>query len=215
MLVAGILDASASTMSRAATPARTRPTLPSSRRSGRTRAVFTAFGMTKRPGSASPTIPASAPSSTRRPRRSALSPRPGTTTSAPSRSKTTEEENLDGIRQSVAAARAAGKEVLLDCEHFFDGYKANPDYALACAKAAYDEGARWIVLCDTNGGTMPEEVGRSSLRSPRSSPATISAFMPITTPSRRSPIRLPRSVPAPATSRARSTASASAAATPT
>ena len=58
----------------------------------------------------------------------------------------------------MAAAREAGREVLLDCEHFFDGYKANPDYALACAKAAYDAGARWVVLCDTNGGTLPEEV---------------------------------------------------------
>jgi 2-isopropylmalate synthase len=70
----------------------------------------------------------------------------------------TDEENLEGISQSVAAAREAGKEVLLDCEHFFDGFKANPDYALACAKAAYDAGARWVVLCDTNGGTLPEEV---------------------------------------------------------
>jgi 2-isopropylmalate synthase len=69
-----------------------------------------------------------------------------------------EEENLDGIRQSVAAAREAGREVLLDCEHFFDGYKANPGYALACAKAAHAAGARWVVLCDTNGGTLPEEV---------------------------------------------------------
>ncbi|HZP21776.1 MAG TPA: citramalate synthase, partial [Bauldia sp.] len=72
--------------------------------------------------------------------------------------QTTGEENLDGIRQSVAAAKQAGKEVLLDCEHFFDGYKANPEYALACARAAYDSGARWVVLCDTNGGTLPEEV---------------------------------------------------------
>ncbi len=44
------------------------------------------------------------------------------------------------------------------CEHFFDGYKANPQFALACAKAAYDEGARWVILCDTNGGTLPAEV---------------------------------------------------------
>ena len=70
------------------------------------------------------------------------------------------EENLDGIRDSVATARAAGREVMLDCEHFFDGYKANPDYALACARAAYEAGARWVVLCDTNGGTLPDEVGR-------------------------------------------------------
>ncbi len=60
----------------------------------------------------------------------------------------------------MRAAREAGREVLLDCEHFFDGYKANPGYALACAKAAYDAGARWVVLCDTNGGTLPEEVER-------------------------------------------------------
>ncbi len=69
-----------------------------------------------------------------------------------------EEENLDGIRQSVEAAIEAGREVLLDAEHFFDGYKANPAYALACAKAAYEFGARWVVLCDTNGGTLPDEV---------------------------------------------------------
>ena len=62
------------------------------------------------------------------------------------------------IRQSVEAAVFAGKEVLVDCEHFFDGYKANPEYALACAKAAHDSGARWVVLCDTNGGTMPAEI---------------------------------------------------------
>src|SRR6476660_7765438 len=72
--------------------------------------------------------------------------------------ETSDEENLASIRDSVRAATAKGREVLLDCEHFFDGYKANPAYALACARAAYDAGARWVVLCDTNGGTMPEEV---------------------------------------------------------
>src|ERR1700726_424645 len=71
--------------------------------------------------------------------------------------ETTEDENLASIRDSVRAAKAKGREVLLDCEHFFDGYKANPAYALASAKAAYDEGARWVVLCDTNGGTLPHE----------------------------------------------------------
>ncbi|GLS33023.1 2-isopropylmalate synthase [Mesorhizobium albiziae] len=70
----------------------------------------------------------------------------------------TNEENLDAIRASVEAAVAAGKEAMVDCEHFFDGFKANPDYALACAKTAYDAGARWVVLCDTNGGTQPSEV---------------------------------------------------------
>ena len=68
------------------------------------------------------------------------------------------EDNLESIGASVEAARAAGKEALVDCEHFFDGFKANPDYALACARTAYDAGARWVVLCDTNGGTQPAEV---------------------------------------------------------
>ena len=68
------------------------------------------------------------------------------------------EDNLECIAASVEAARAAGKEALVDCEHFFDGFKANPDYALACARTAYDAGARWVVLCDTNGGTQPAEV---------------------------------------------------------
>jgi 2-isopropylmalate synthase len=72
--------------------------------------------------------------------------------------ETTEEENIASIRDSVRAAKAQGREVLLDCEHFFDGYKAKPAFALACAKAAYEEGARWVVLCDTNGGTLPHEV---------------------------------------------------------
>ncbi|NTG49123.1 citramalate synthase [Agrobacterium rhizogenes] len=70
----------------------------------------------------------------------------------------TNEENLESIAESVKAAVGAGKEALVDCEHFFDGYKANPTYALACAKTAYEAGARWVVLCDTNGGTQPPEV---------------------------------------------------------
>ena len=74
--------------------------------------------------------------------------------------ETTENENLASIRDSVRAAKAKGREVLLDCEHFFDGYKAKPAYALACAQAAYEEGARWVVLCDTNGGTLPHEIER-------------------------------------------------------
>ena len=72
--------------------------------------------------------------------------------------ETTNEENLASIRDSVAAAKAAGREVMLDCEHFFDGYKEDREFALSCAKAAYDSGARWVVLCDTNGGTMPHEI---------------------------------------------------------
>lgn len=68
------------------------------------------------------------------------------------------EDNLDSLRDTVATAVAAGKEALIDCEHFFDGFKANPDYALTCVKTALDAGARWVVLCDTNGGTMPSEI---------------------------------------------------------
>ncbi|MCK0138890.1 citramalate synthase [Aliiroseovarius sp. F47248L] len=68
------------------------------------------------------------------------------------------DENVENIRASVAHLVAQGREALYDAEHFFDGYKANPDYALDCLKAAYDAGARWIVLCDTNGGTLPHEV---------------------------------------------------------
>jgi 2-isopropylmalate synthase len=121
------------------------------------RGTFTAFGMTRRPGRST-------------------SNDPGLVSLLDAKSdaicfvakswdyhvrvalETTLEENLASIRDSVRAAMAKGREVLLDCEHFFDGYKANPTYALACAQAAYDEGARWIVLCDTNGGTLPHEV---------------------------------------------------------
>ena len=69
------------------------------------------------------------------------------------------DENIENIRASVAHLVGEGREALFDAEHFFDGYKANPDYALACATAAYDAGARWVVLCDTNGGTLPDEIG--------------------------------------------------------
>ena len=72
--------------------------------------------------------------------------------------KTSREENLEMIRQSVAAARERGRESMFDCEHFFDGYKNNPAYAIDCARAAHEGGAAWIVLCDTNGGTLPDEV---------------------------------------------------------
>lgn len=69
------------------------------------------------------------------------------------------QENLDNIAQSVAHVVARGREALFDAEHFFDGYKANPEYAIAALHAAYTAGARWIVLCDTNGGTLPAELG--------------------------------------------------------
>jgi 2-isopropylmalate synthase len=121
------------------------------------RAKITAFGMTRRPGRSASNDPGLA----------ALLAAEADAICFVAKSwdhqvrtalETTKEENLASIRDSVRAAKARGREVLLDCEHFFDGYKANPAYALACAKAAYDEGARWVVLCDTNGGTLPHEV---------------------------------------------------------
>ncbi len=78
----------------------------------------------------------------------------------------TNEENLESIRQSVEAVAKsgreaqgeAGREAMIDCEHFFDGYKGNRAYALEVAKTAHAAGARWVVLCDTNGGTLPHEI---------------------------------------------------------
>ena len=121
------------------------------------KATFTAFGMTRRPGRSASNDPGLA----------ALLEAKADAICFVAKAwdyhvkvalETTNEENIASIRDSVKAAKAKGREVLLDCEHFFDGYKANPKYALACAKAAYDEGARWVVLCDTNGGTLPHEV---------------------------------------------------------
>ncbi|MEA2924191.1 MAG: 2-isopropylmalate synthase [Alphaproteobacteria bacterium] len=120
-------------------------------------ATFTAFGMTRRPGRSTSNDPGLA----------ALLEAKADAICFVAKSwdyhvrvalETTPEENLASIRDSVGSAVATGREVLLDCEHFFDGYKANPQFALACAKAAYDQGARWIVLCDTNGGALPHEV---------------------------------------------------------
>jgi 2-isopropylmalate synthase len=119
--------------------------------------TFTAFGMTRRPGRSASNDPGLA----------ALLEAKADAICLVAKAwdyhvrvalETTDEENIASIRDSVKAAKAKGREVLLDCEHFFDGYKANPKYAIECAKAAYDEGARWVVLCDTNGGTLPHEV---------------------------------------------------------
>lgn len=68
------------------------------------------------------------------------------------------EENLNNISDSVRHIVSKGREALFDCEHFFDGYRENPTYALKAAKVAYEAGARWIVLCDTNGGALPSQV---------------------------------------------------------
>ena len=144
-------------MSKAAIRAPIRPTPSCSAKDRELDTTFTAFGMTRRPGRSASNDPGLA----------ALLEAKADAICFVAKSwdyhvrvalETTNEENLASIRDSVRAAKAKGREVLLDCEHFFDGYKANPQYALACAKAAYEEGARWVVLCDTNGGTLPHEV---------------------------------------------------------
>ncbi len=77
------------------------------------------------------------------------------------------DENVATIADTVRAIVEAGREALFDAEHFFDGFKGDPAYATRCVKAAYDAGARWIVLCDTNGGTLPDEIEPSPARWPR------------------------------------------------
>jgi len=72
--------------------------------------------------------------------------------------QTTAEENLNMIADSVRYLKEQGKEVIYDAEHFFDGYKDNPEYALAALKAAAEAGADCLVLCETNGGALPQEV---------------------------------------------------------
>lgn len=69
-----------------------------------------------------------------------------------------QDENLKMISDSMASVKSAGKIAMFDCEHYFDGYKANADFALECVKAATNGGADWVVLCDTNGGTLPDEI---------------------------------------------------------
>jgi 2-isopropylmalate synthase len=71
------------------------------------------------------------------------------------------DENLRMIADSVAFLAANVREVIYDAEHFFDGFKHNPDYALKTLQAAAAAGAAWVVLCDTNGGTLPEEVAEA------------------------------------------------------
>lgn len=122
-----------------------------------TRATFSAFGMTKRIGRSAandPQVSALFNANTKaicivgksssRQVKTALS--------------ITLDENLETIADTVKAIVESGREALFDAEHFFDGYKSDPDYTVKALMAAYDAGARWIVLCDTNGGTLPDEV---------------------------------------------------------
>lgn len=121
------------------------------------RAIFTAFGMTRRPGH----------SASNDPGLSALLNSPAKAVCIVGKTwdfhvdvalAIPRDENLTLIADSIKEIKARGREPLFDAEHFFDGFKANPEYALSCVQAAYKAGARWVVLCDTNGGTLPHEV---------------------------------------------------------
>jgi 2-isopropylmalate synthase len=123
------------------------------------RATFVAFGMTRRPGRSAANDPGLA----------ALLNAKAAAVCMVGKSwdfhvdvalGISREENIAMIAESVALAKAKQREAMFDAEHFFDGYKANPAYAMECIGAAYDAGARWIVLCDTNGGALPDEVER-------------------------------------------------------
>ena len=75
--------------------------------------------------------------------------------------RTTFEENLRLIRESVSFLVSQGREVFFDAEHYFDGFKENPDYALKCIATALEAGAKIVILCDTNGGSLPAEIARA------------------------------------------------------
>ncbi len=177
--------------------------------------TFTAFGMTRRPGRSTSNDPGLA----------ALLDAKADAICFVAKSwdyhvrvalETTPEENLASIRDSVRAAKAKGREVLLDCEHFFDGYKANPKLRARLRQGRLRRGrALGRAVRHQRRHAAARGGSRSSARSSRSSPAIMSASTPITTPSRRWRIRSPPCAPARARSRARSTGSASAAATPT
>ena len=122
-----------------------------------TRATFTAFGMTKRAGQSAQNDPVLAEVM------NAGTPAVCLVGKTHDFHVTTAlgielDENIDNIRASVGHMVASGREALFDAEHFFDGYKANAPYALEAVLAAYEAGARWVVLCDTNGGTLPQEI---------------------------------------------------------
>src|SRR5699024_2493421 len=72
--------------------------------------------------------------------------------------RTTPEENLAMITDSVRAGREAGREMFIDCEHFFDGFRPDPEYATLVVRTAIEAGAEAVVLCDTNGGSIPSTI---------------------------------------------------------
>ncbi len=123
------------------------------------RARLTAFGMTRRPGRSAGNDPGLAALSDARAPVACIV---GKTWDfhVTHALGVTADENIAMIADSIAHLRRRKDEVLFDAEHFFDGYKADAGFALACVQAAREAGARWVVLCDTNGGTLPDEVER-------------------------------------------------------
>ena len=122
------------------------------------KSIFTAFGMTKRTGRSAENDPSLAPLI------SAACPAVCVVGKAwdfhvKVALGISNEDNIENIKETGKHIVKNNKEFLFDAEHFFDGFKANPAYALDCLKSAFDQGARWLVLCDTNGGTLPHEIG--------------------------------------------------------
>ena len=119
--------------------------------------------------------------------------------------KVSREENLAMIVDSVDFARAEGKRVIYDAEHFFDAYRDDSGYALECLRAAVAAGAENVTICDTNGSSLPGQIAEATaavVGRPRRARAR-SASTPTTTSSAAWPTRSPRSTPAPAWSRGR------------
>ena len=128
--------------------------------------------------------------------------------------RTTLDENLAMVRDTVEHLVAEGQRVFLDAEHFFDGYRSDPAYALEVVRTAAAAGADVVALCDTNGGMLPAGAGRRRRRGARRAPPPGSGSTATTTPPARWPTRSPRSTPVSRTCRARPTATASGPATP-
>ncbi len=101
--------------------------------------------------------------------------------------QTTLEENLSMIYDSIAYLKQNGMEVIFDAEHFFDGFKHNPEYAQAVLTKAHEAGADWLVMCDTNGGTMPTRCMRLFQRYTADCPSLSLVFIRTTTVNWRLP----------------------------
>ncbi len=121
------------------------------------RAKFTAFGMTRRPGRSAENDPGVA--ALVNAKTSAICMVGKTWDFHVEKALEIElDENIAMVSDSVRLVAKKAGEAMFDAEHFFDGYKANPEFAMGCLLAAYEAGARWVVLCDTNGGTLPHEI---------------------------------------------------------